>query len=90
MGDLDSVGAGPAAESVVADTVPVPESSAETLRDYRSGALLWVEATVWGLLVPALIPFTGLSARLRIEFANQYRPWETDEPLRDADTFRAR
>jgi STE24 endopeptidase len=45
--------------------VPVPEPSAKTLRYYRSGNVLWIVATVWSLLVPALILFSGFSARLR-------------------------
>jgi len=45
--------------------VAVPEPSAETLRYYRSGNVLWVVATLWGLLVPAVILFSGFSARLR-------------------------
>jgi STE24 endopeptidase len=45
--------------------VPVPEPSAKALRYYRSGNVLWVVTTLWGLFVPALILFTGFSARLR-------------------------
>ena len=45
--------------------VPVPEPSAKTLRYYRSGNVLWVVTTLWGVFVPALILFTGFSARLR-------------------------
>jgi Zn-dependent protease with chaperone function len=52
-----------------ADLVPVPEPSAETLRYYYSGNVLWIVATVWGLLVPGLILFSGFSARLR-DWAN--------------------
>ena len=48
-----------------ADLVPVPEASDKTLRFYRSGNLLWVVSTLWGLIVPALILFSGFSARLR-------------------------
>jgi hypothetical protein len=48
-----------------ADLVPVPEPSEQTLRYYRSGNVLWVVSTLWGLLVPVLILFSGLSARLR-------------------------
>jgi STE24 endopeptidase len=45
--------------------VPVPPPSEKAMRFYRSGNVLWVIATIWGLLVPALLLFTGLSARLR-------------------------
>ena len=45
--------------------VAVPEPSQETLDYYRSGNVLWAAATLWGVLVPAAIVFSGLSARLR-------------------------
>jgi len=35
------------------------------MRYYRSGNVLWVIDTLWGLAVPALLLFTGLSARMR-------------------------
>lgn len=46
-------------------TVPVPEASDLALRYYRSSNPLWVADTVLGLLLPAVLLFTGLSARLR-------------------------
>jgi hypothetical protein len=48
-----------------ADSVPIPEPSAKARRYYHSGNVLWVAATLWGLAVPALLLFSGLSARLR-------------------------
>ncbi len=45
--------------------VPVPEPSEKTLRFYYSGNVLWVVKVLWGLFVPALVLFTGFSARLR-------------------------
>lgn len=48
-----------------AGSVPVPEPSAKALRYYHSGNVLWLTATLWGLAVPALLLFTGFSARLR-------------------------
>jgi STE24 endopeptidase len=45
--------------------VPVPPPSEKAMRFYRSGNVLWAVATIWGLLVPALLLFTGLSARMR-------------------------
>ncbi len=48
-----------------ANPVPVPEPSEETLRFYHSGNVLWIVKTFWALFVPALILFTGFSARLR-------------------------
>ena len=64
-------GFGPAAGAIANDTqsktdlVPIPEASDETLRFYKSGNLLWIVNTLWGLFVPALILFSGFSARLR-------------------------
>lgn len=45
--------------------VPVPEPSEKALRYYRSGNVLWIVGTLWGLAVPALLLFTGFSARMR-------------------------
>src|SRR5262245_15330336 len=45
--------------------VPVPEPTEKAIRFYRSGNVLWCFRTVWELTVPALILFTGFSARLR-------------------------
>jgi STE24 endopeptidase len=47
------------------EPVPVPEPSDKAMRYYRSGNVLWLIGTVWGLAVPALLLFTGLSARIR-------------------------
>jgi Zn-dependent protease with chaperone function len=46
-------------------TVPVPEPTEKAIRFHRSGNRLWCIRTVWELSVPALILFTGFSARLR-------------------------
>jgi Zn-dependent protease with chaperone function len=45
--------------------VVVPEPSPLAIRYYRSGNLLWGIETALGLLIPALLLFTGFSARLR-------------------------
>jgi STE24 endopeptidase len=55
--------------------VPVPPPSEKAMRFYRSGNVLWVIATIWGLLVPALLLFTGLSARLRDAARAAGRNW---------------
>ncbi|MBA3522155.1 MAG: M48 family metallopeptidase [Gemmatimonadales bacterium] len=47
------------------DPVPVPEPTALALQYHRSGNLLWALDTTAGVLIPAAILFTGLSARLR-------------------------
>ena len=58
-----------------AEPVPVPEPSQQAMQYYRSGNLLWVLHQVWGLAVPALILFTGLSARLRDGARKVGRKW---------------
>src|SRR5712671_284057 len=45
--------------------VPVPEPSEKALQFYRSGNLLWCLRVLWEVLVPVLVLFTGLSARIR-------------------------
>jgi STE24 endopeptidase len=45
--------------------VTVPEPSAQALQYHRSGNVLWAIGTGLGVLIPALLLFTGLSARLR-------------------------
>ena len=58
----------PAVQSAGAEgsgPVPVPRPSEKALRYHRSGNALWVVGTLWGLAVPALLLFTGLSARMR-------------------------
>ena len=46
-------------------TVVVPQPSETAIRYYRSGNVLWGVETLLALLIPALILFTGLSARIR-------------------------
>ncbi|HEX3525753.1 MAG TPA: M48 family metallopeptidase [Thermoanaerobaculia bacterium] len=46
-------------------TVPVPPASEKAMRYYRSGNVLWVIDTLVGLAIPALLLFTGFSARMR-------------------------
>lgn len=48
-----------------AEPVTVPEPSEKAMQYYRSGNRLWIVRQLWGFAVPALILFTGLSARLR-------------------------
>lgn len=45
--------------------VKVPTPSEKALRFYRSGMWLWAFDVCWGLIVPAVIVFTGFSAVLR-------------------------
>ena len=43
----------------------VPPPSEKALRYYRSGNVIWAVEQLLGLALPALLLFTGLSARLR-------------------------
>ena len=45
--------------------VSVPEASAQALRYFRSGNVIWVIDLLLGFVLPALLLFTGWSARLR-------------------------
>ncbi len=45
--------------------VEVPSPSERALHHYHSGNLLWLVNTAWGILIPCLFLFTGLSARVR-------------------------
>jgi len=54
-----------AAQSRTADMVAVPEPSALAVRYHRSGNVLWAVSTSLSLLIPAVLLFTGASARLR-------------------------
>jgi STE24 endopeptidase len=55
--------------------VAVPEPSGEALQYYHSGNRLWVAETVLGFLIPALLLFTGFSARLRNGAVRVGRRW---------------
>jgi STE24 endopeptidase len=45
--------------------VPVPEPSEKAMARYRSGVVLWLADTAWGLILPAALLLTGFSARMR-------------------------
>jgi STE24 endopeptidase len=45
--------------------VAVPEPTPQALSYYRSGNVLWVITNTWDLLIPSLLLFLGVSARLR-------------------------
>jgi STE24 endopeptidase len=66
-----------AASAASADTgrVAVPAPSEKAVRYFRSGNVLWVVGTLWGLLVPAVLLFTGLSARIRTLAQRIGRKW---------------
>jgi STE24 endopeptidase len=60
-----------------ADTtlVAVPEPTPLALQYYRSGNALWAVGTVLGLLLPALLLWSGWSARLRTAAFRMGRRW---------------
>jgi STE24 endopeptidase len=55
--------------------VQVPPPSEEALSYYHSGNVLWLINTVWGILIPCLFLFTGLSARIRTWARRVGRNW---------------
>jgi Zn-dependent protease with chaperone function len=55
--------------------VPVPAASEKALRYQRSGNVLWVVDTLWALLVPLVLLFTGLSGRIRDVARRVGRNW---------------
>jgi len=67
----------PAVTVAAADTgaVPVPPASEKALRYQRSGNVLWVVDTLWALLLPLALLFTGLSARIRDLARRVGRKW---------------
>ncbi|HEU4689955.1 MAG TPA: M48 family metallopeptidase [Vicinamibacterales bacterium] len=75
----DAQTAGSQSSIAAADTrterVPVPEPTPEAVSYYRSGNVLWVITNVWGLLIPSLILFAGVSARLRTWAQRLGRKW---------------
>ncbi|HKP74457.1 MAG TPA: M48 family metallopeptidase [Longimicrobiaceae bacterium] len=66
-----------AAPATSADTgaVAVPPASEQALRYERSGNVLWVVDTLWALLLPLALLFTGLSARIRDLARRVGRKW---------------
>jgi STE24 endopeptidase len=49
----------------VPDTVVVPEPTALAIQYHRSGNVLWAVDTGLGMIIPAVLLFSGLSARMR-------------------------
>ena len=50
------------AAGVVSGPVEIPPPSEKALSYYHTGNALWLFNTAWGILVPAVLLFTGLSA----------------------------
>ncbi|MEN6450053.1 MAG: M48 family metallopeptidase [Thermoguttaceae bacterium] len=55
--------------------VPVPEPSERAMERYRSGNLLWVVSQLVALAIPAMLLFTGFSARMRSLAGRIGRRW---------------
>jgi len=65
----------PAPADTATGTVPVPAASEQAVRYERSGNVLWVVDTLWGLLFPLVLLFTGLSGRIRDLARRVGRKW---------------
>jgi len=63
-----------AAEST-SQHIVVPPASEKAMQYYRSGNVLWVILTLWGLAVPILLLFTGFSVRMRNTARKVGRNW---------------
>ena len=55
--------------------VTIPPPSEQAVRFYTSGIALWLIREAWGLLVPVVILFTGLSAKIRTASQRAGRYW---------------
>jgi STE24 endopeptidase len=63
------------AQARSAGTVAVPAPDELAIRYHRSGNVLWAVDTALGLLIPGLLLFSGLSARLRDLAQRRGRRW---------------
>lgn len=63
------------ASTVSTERVAVPEPTERALAYYRSGNALWIISGVWGCLLPAILLFTGFSARMRDWAQRLGRKW---------------
>lgn len=61
--------------------VAVPAPSPKAVRFYETGVRLWFVGRAWGLAVPALFLFTGLSSRIRRLVSAKGRPWSVEVAL---------
>jgi STE24 endopeptidase len=62
-------------QSSTADTVVVPEPSALAVQYHRSGNVLWAVETSLGMILPAALLFSGISARMRSLSQRVGRRW---------------
>ena len=61
--------------AIASSHVPVPEPSDKAMSYYRSGIAWWLLDVAWGFALPALMLFTGFSARMRTWAARLGRKW---------------
>jgi len=64
-----------ATQQAPTDHVAVPEPTEQAKAYYRSGNVLWVLNTLWALVLPALLLWTGFSARMRDWARTVGRKW---------------
>jgi len=57
------------------ERVAVPEPTPQALSYYRSGNVLWIVGNIWDLLIPSLLLFLGVSARIRNWARRRGRKW---------------
>lgn len=62
-------------QSSPSDTVVVPQPSALAIQYHRSGNVLWAVETGLGMIIPAALLFSGLSARMRSLSLRAGRRW---------------
>lgn len=67
--------AAPAPAAADTGAVPVPRPTEKAVRYHRGNTALWVLGIAWGLLLPALALFTGLSAGVRDVARRVGRNW---------------
>jgi STE24 endopeptidase len=72
---LDGQGMTQQVQSFAGDTVVVPEPSALAIQYHRSGNVLWAVETGLGMIIPAVLLFSGISARVRSLSQRVGRRW---------------
>ncbi len=75
VGGLADHGRTPHLQSATADTVVVPEPSALAIQYHQSGNVLWAVETGLGIMIPAVLLFSGISGRFRSLAGRNGRRW---------------
>ena len=73
--NADSTAANARPEDAATAPVAVPKPSEKAMQYYRSGNVLWIVSQLVELAIPALILFTGFSARMRNVARSIGRKW---------------